>query len=100
MPRGGVITFGDLDGKLDVLRVACRKCERKGQYHLSKLIEHARDGRLVDLKGQTTADTGRDARMTTLRSMTSAARTSQEFRAYSSIACGAQAFEDSTRTLN
>src|SRR6516225_4296561 len=25
----GEITFGDLDGKLDVLRVACRNCERK-----------------------------------------------------------------------
>ena len=53
MPRGGAITFGDLVGKLlrGVLRVACRKCERKGQYHLSKLIEeYGRHGRLVDLK--------------------------------------------------
>ncbi len=39
MPRGGAITFGDLDGKLDVLRVACRKCDRSGQYRVAKLIE-------------------------------------------------------------
>ena len=38
MPRGGAITFGDLIGKLDVLRVACRKCERKGQYRVANLI--------------------------------------------------------------
>ena len=32
MPRDGALTFGDLDGKLDLLRVACRKCDRRGQY--------------------------------------------------------------------
>jgi len=41
MPRGGAITFGDLDGKLlqGVPRVACRKCERKDKYLVAKLIE-------------------------------------------------------------
>jgi hypothetical protein len=28
MPRDGAIVFSDLIGKLDVLRVACAKCER------------------------------------------------------------------------
>ena len=42
MLRGGAITFGDLGGKLGLLRVACRKCERQGQYHVSKLIERYR----------------------------------------------------------
>ena len=28
MPRDGAIIFGHLIGKLDVLRVACTKCER------------------------------------------------------------------------
>ena len=28
MPRDGAIIFGDLDGKLDVLAVACDKCGR------------------------------------------------------------------------
>ena len=28
MPRDGAILFGDLIGKLDVLRVACDKCGR------------------------------------------------------------------------
>jgi hypothetical protein len=30
MPRDGAIIFGDLIGKLDVLRVTCKKCGRDG----------------------------------------------------------------------
>jgi hypothetical protein len=57
MPRYGAITFGDLDGKLDVLRVACRKCDRSGQYRVAKLIErYGLDARLVDWKDEITAD--------------------------------------------
>ena len=26
--------FGDIEGKLDVLRVECTKCERKGRYNV------------------------------------------------------------------
>jgi hypothetical protein len=37
MPRDGAIIFGDLIGKLDVLRVACTKCERAGRYRLDRL---------------------------------------------------------------
>ena len=39
MPRGGALTLSDLDGKLKVLRVVCKKCERADQYRLAKLIE-------------------------------------------------------------
>ena len=57
MPRDGAIVFSDLIGKLDVLRVSCRKCERDGCYKLNRLVERrgsfrGRDtvcsGRLVD----------------------------------------------------
>jgi hypothetical protein len=40
MPRNGAITFSDLIGKLDLLRVACDKCGRDGCYGLSKLINN------------------------------------------------------------
>jgi hypothetical protein len=33
------LIFGDIEGKLDVLRVECTKCDRKGCYHVHKLIE-------------------------------------------------------------
>jgi hypothetical protein len=57
MPRSGALIFGDLDGKLEMLRVACSKCDRSGQYSVAKLIErHGRDGKLVDWKEEITAD--------------------------------------------
>jgi hypothetical protein len=28
------LVFGDIEGKLDVLRVECTKCTRKGSYHV------------------------------------------------------------------
>jgi hypothetical protein len=37
MPRTYLI-FGDIEGKLDVLRVECRKCRRKGRHQVHKLI--------------------------------------------------------------
>jgi hypothetical protein len=36
------LVFGDIEGKLDVLRVECTKCSRKGHYHVAKLIEKKR----------------------------------------------------------
>jgi hypothetical protein len=33
------LVFGDIEGKLDVLRVECTKCDRNGRYHVHKLIE-------------------------------------------------------------
>jgi hypothetical protein len=34
----GAIIFGDLIGKLDMLRIECRKCGRSGRYRLADLI--------------------------------------------------------------
>jgi hypothetical protein len=41
MPRTYLI-FGDIEGKLDVLRVECTKCARKGRYSVRRLIEKIR----------------------------------------------------------
>jgi len=57
MPRGGAITFGDLDGKLDMLLVACRKCDRVGKYRVDRLIvRYGPDTKPVDWKDAITAD--------------------------------------------
>lgn len=50
------LTFGDIEAKLDVLRVECTRCPRKGVYHVAKLIaKHGRRGNMTrwvsDLKG-------------------------------------------------
>ena len=34
---GSYLIFGDIEGKLDVLRVECTKCDRKGVYRVHKL---------------------------------------------------------------
>jgi len=36
------IVFGDVEGKLDMLRVECTQCERKGRYSVLKLIQAIR----------------------------------------------------------
>ena len=57
MPRDGSITFGDLIGKLDVVRLECKKCGRSGWYPVRRLIEqHGRDGKMTDWKADLTAD--------------------------------------------
>jgi hypothetical protein len=33
------LVIGDIEGKLDVLRVECTRCSRKGRYHVRKLIK-------------------------------------------------------------
>jgi hypothetical protein len=33
------LVFGDIESKLDVLRVECTKCARKGRYSIRRLIE-------------------------------------------------------------
>jgi hypothetical protein len=38
MPRTYLI-FGDIESKLDVLRVECTKCDRKGRYsHTAEIV--------------------------------------------------------------
>jgi hypothetical protein len=39
MPPRSYLIFGDIEGKLDVLRVECTKCARKGRYSVRRLIE-------------------------------------------------------------
>lgn len=49
MPREGATIFGDLIGKLDVLRVQCDRCGRDGSYPLQNLIsERGRDAKVID----------------------------------------------------
>ena len=49
MPRDRATIFGDLIGKLDVLRVVCEKCGRDGCYGLNRLIERrGREAKLID----------------------------------------------------
>ena len=38
MPRDGAIIFGDLIGKLDMLRIECAKSGRSGRYRLADLL--------------------------------------------------------------
>jgi hypothetical protein len=57
MPRYGALTFGGLACKLDMLRVSCAKCDRKGRYSVRWLIEdHGRDGKVTDWLTTITAD--------------------------------------------
>ena len=56
IPMRTYLTFGDIEGKLDVLRVECTRCPRKGRYSVARLIaQHGRRGNMTkwlgDLKG-------------------------------------------------
>ena len=47
MPRSYLI-FGDIEGKLDLLRVECTKSDRKRRYHVHRLIEkYGRKGNMM-----------------------------------------------------
>ena len=51
------LIFGDIEGKLDVLRVECTRCNRKGRYHVHKLIEkYGRKGNMMKWKDQLNGD--------------------------------------------
>jgi hypothetical protein len=57
MPRDGAIIFRDIVGKLDVLRIECDKCGRRGLYHLDRLIErYGIEAKLFDWTDEITAD--------------------------------------------
>ena len=46
-----------IDGKLDVLRVECARCQRKGRYHVRKLIEkYGRNANMMKWKEQLNGD--------------------------------------------
>ena len=64
MPRDGAIVFRDLVGKLDVLRVDCDKCGRRGRYPLDRLIErYGLDAKLFEWSDEITADCPRKQAM-------------------------------------
>ena len=51
------LIFGDIEGKLDVLRVECGRCKRKGRYNVRGLIEkYGRDGHMMKWKEQLNGD--------------------------------------------
>jgi hypothetical protein len=57
MPQRTYLVFGDIEGKLDVLRVECTKCERKGRYSVRKLIEkYGRKANMMKWKEQLNGD--------------------------------------------
>jgi hypothetical protein len=63
MPRDGSLTPADLVGKLDVLRVACSKCDRAGRYRVARLVEElGADAKLTDWLSKITADCRRKRR--------------------------------------
>ena len=73
MPREGAIIFRDLVGKLDVLRVECDKCRRKGQYRVDHLIEqYGIDAKLFDWEPE--ADVHASRRRTSTTSAVRGAR--------------------------
>ena len=53
----GHIVFGDIEGKLDVLRIECTKCGRGGHYGVARLIaKHGREGSLMKWREMLNAD--------------------------------------------
>jgi hypothetical protein len=64
MPRTYLV-FGDIEGKLDVLRVECTKSDRKGRYHVHRLSEkYGRNGNMMKWREMLNADCPkRDARL-------------------------------------
>jgi hypothetical protein len=57
MPARTYLVFGDIEGKLDTLRVECTKCPRKGRYSVHKLIEkYGRKANMMKWKEQLNAD--------------------------------------------
>jgi hypothetical protein len=50
VPARTYLIFGDIEGKLDVLRVQCTKCFRKGRYRVGRLIE--KYGRKANMRAQ------------------------------------------------
>ena len=57
MPGSGAITFGDLCGKLELLRLECSKCGRSGRYRVARLMrECGADATLTEWRERLTAD--------------------------------------------
>ena len=51
------LVLGDIEGKLNVLRVECGRCGRKGRYNVRGLIEkYGREGHMMKWKEQLNGD--------------------------------------------
>ena len=51
------LVFGDIEGKLDMLRVECTRRGRKGGYHVHSLIEkYGRRGHMMKWRNQLNGD--------------------------------------------
>jgi hypothetical protein len=51
------LVFGDIEGKLDVLRVECARCQRKDRYSVRRLIEkYGRNANMMKWKEQLNGD--------------------------------------------
>jgi hypothetical protein len=51
------LVFGDIEGKVDMLRVECKRCGRQGRYSVRKLIEkYGRKGHIMKWKQQLNGD--------------------------------------------
>jgi hypothetical protein len=51
------LVFGDIEGKLDMLRVECTRCGWKGRYHVHKLIEkYGRKANMMKWRNQLNGD--------------------------------------------
>jgi hypothetical protein len=48
MSNSGAVTLGDITGKLQMLDVACSRCERRGRLSVTKLIERHGAGARAD----------------------------------------------------
>jgi len=50
---GTYLIFGDIEGKLNVLRVECTRCSRKGYYNVRRLIaQYGRKASMMKWKEQ------------------------------------------------
>jgi hypothetical protein len=57
MPQRAYLIFGDIENKLEVLRVECTKCTRKGRYRVARLIEkYGRKANMMKWKEQLNGD--------------------------------------------
>lgn len=51
------VVFGDIEGKLDVLRIECTRCHRKGRYSVRRLIDkYGRGGNMMKWREMLTSD--------------------------------------------
>jgi hypothetical protein len=48
----GSLSLGDLDGKLTMLEIGCRRCERRGLMRLDRLIDEHGAGMGLPVLGQ------------------------------------------------